>query len=94
MVQLAGPSGGGMAGAVMTSLAVSEGDWVEKGDCVADLIRLDGDGAFVDRVPLLAGTAGQVISRKTEKYVWADANVCKIVGEEVLESRDGNLLSD
>ena len=73
---------------------VELGDWVEKGDCVADLIRLDGDSAFVDRVPLLAGTAGQVISRKTEKYVWADANVCKIVGEEVLESRDGNLLSD
>ena len=73
---------------------VELGDWVNKGDCVADLIRLDGDEAFVERIPLLAGTSGQVISRKMTKYVWADSHVCKIVGEEVLASRDGNLLSD
>jgi hypothetical protein len=73
---------------------VELGDWVEKGDCIADLIQLDGEGAFVDRHPLLAGTSGQVISRKTVKYVWADANVSKIVGSEILESRDGPLLSD
>ena len=67
---------------------------LEKGDCIADLIQLDGEGAFVDRHPLLAGTSGQVISRQIIKYVWADANVSKIVGSEILESRDGNLLSD
>ena len=60
---------------------VELGDRVEKGDRIADLIQLDGDGAFVDRIPLLAGTAGQVISRK-------------IVGSEILESRSGSLLSD
>lgn len=73
---------------------VELGDWVEKGDCVAELIQLDGAGAFVERTPLFAGTSGQIISRKTMKYVWADANVCKIVGNEIIESRRGNLLGD
>ncbi len=73
---------------------VELGDRVEKGDRIADLIRLDGEGAFVERIPLLAGTSGLVISRKITKYVWANANVCKIVGSEILESRSGNLLSD
>jgi hypothetical protein len=67
---------------------------VKKGDCVAELIQLDGDGAFIERIPLLAGTSGQVISRKVNKYVWAGANVSKIVGSEILESRTGILLSD
>jgi hypothetical protein len=43
---------------------------------------------------LLASTSGRVISRKTTKYVWANANVSKIVGTTILESHDGNLLSD
>ena len=78
----------------LLAYCVELGDRVEKGDCIADLIQLDGDDAFVARTPLLAGTAGQVISRKIKKYVWADANVSKIVGTEILESRSGNLLSD
>ena len=78
----------------LLAYCVELGDWVEKGDTIADLIQLDGDGAFVNRTPLLAGTAGQVISRKINKYVWAGANVSKIVGSEVLESRGANLLSD
>ena len=73
---------------------VELGDRVEKGDCIADLIRLDGEGAFFERIPLLAGTSGQVISRKVTKYAWANAIVAKIVGTEILESRSGYLLSD
>jgi len=73
---------------------VEPGDWVKKGDCVAELLQLDGDGAFIDRTAVLAGTSGQVISRKIQKYVWAGANVCKIVGSEIIDSRSGNLLSD
>ena len=73
---------------------VELGDRVEKGDCIADLIRLDGEGASFERIPLLAGTSGQVISRRVTKYAWANANVCKIVGTEILESRSGYLLSD
>ena len=78
----------------LLAYCVKLGDWVEKGDTIAELIALDGDGAFVDRMPLLAGTSGQVISRKTTKYVWAGANVSKIVGSEMIESRVGSLLSD
>ena len=73
---------------------VELGDRVEKGDRIADLIRLDGEGAFIERIPLVAGTSGQIISRKVTKYAWANANVCKIVGTEILESRSGYLLSD
>jgi hypothetical protein len=78
----------------LLAYCVELGDRVEKGDPVADLIQLDGDGAFVERTPLLAGTTGQVISRKINKYVWANANVAKIVGTDILESRSANLLSD
>ena len=78
----------------LLAYCVEPGDRVEKGDRIADLIQLDGEGAFVARTPLLAGTSGQVISRRSHKYVWANANVAKIVGTEVLESRRGNLLSD
>jgi predicted deacylase len=78
----------------LLAYCVELGDRVEKGDRIADLIRLDGDGAFVDRMPLLSGTAGQVISRKITKYVWAGANVSKIVGSEIIETRVGSLLSD
>jgi len=78
----------------LLAYCVELGDWVEKGDRIADLIQLDGEGAFVTRTPLLAGTSGQVISRMVTKYVWANANVSKIVGSEILESRNGNLLSD
>jgi hypothetical protein len=35
-----------------------------------------------------------VISRATNKYVWRNANVAKIVGDEILESRGDYLLSD
>ena len=78
----------------LLAYCVELGDRVEKGYRVADLIQLDGEEAFVARIPLLAGTSGQVISRQINKYVWANANISKIVGTEILESRYGNLLSD
>ena len=73
---------------------VELGQRVERGDRIADLLLLDGDNAFVERRPLLAGTSGLVLSRTVNKYVWANTNVAKIVGDEILESRSGNLLSD
>ena len=73
---------------------VELGQQVEKGDRVADLLCLDGDGAFVDRQPIVAGTSGLVLSRVTTKYVWRNANIAKIVGSEILESRGEFLLSD
>lgn len=78
----------------LLAYCVEPGDWVEKGDKVADLIQLDGDGAFIERIPLRAGTSGMILSRMMTKYVWRDANVSKIVGTELLEHRDNFLLSD
>ena len=78
----------------LLAYCVELGDEVSKGDRIADLVLLDGEDAFVERIPLLAGTAGRVISRAVTKYVWRNANVAKIVGSEILESRSGYLLSD
>jgi uncharacterized protein len=73
---------------------VELGQRVDKGDRVADLLRLDGAGAFVERQPIVAGTSGVVLSRMTTKYVWRNANIAKIVGSEIIESRGEFLLSD
>ncbi|MDJ0779026.1 MAG: succinylglutamate desuccinylase/aspartoacylase family protein [Gammaproteobacteria bacterium] len=81
-------------GAGLVAFCIELGDRVERGERIADLLLLDGDGAFVERRPILAGTSGLVLSRTVNKYVWSNANVAKIVGEEILESRSGNLLSD
>ncbi len=78
----------------LLAYCVELGDEVSKGDRIADLILLDGDGAFVERIPLLAGTTGRVISRASTKYVWRNANIAKIVGNDILESRGDYLLSD
>lgn len=80
-------------GTGLLAFRVELGDRVEKGEPVADLLQLDGDGAFIDRVPVSAGTSGIVISRQIFKFVWPNHNICKIVGEEILERGD-YLLSD
>ncbi len=73
---------------------VELGAEVATGDVIAELLALDGDKAFVERLPLRAGTSGRVISRAANKYVWRNASVAKIVGTEILESRGDYLLSD
>lgn len=73
---------------------VQLGDTVKKGDVLADLISLEGDGAFVERMPILAGTDGVIISRNIHKYVWPGCSIAKIVGKEKLESRGEYLLED
>lgn len=73
---------------------VKLGDLVKKGDVLADLIALDGEGAFVERTPVLAGTDGVIISRNINKYVWPGCSVAKIVGKEILASRGEYLLED
>ena len=67
---------------------------VKKGDVIADLLLLDGDEAFIKRVPVLAGTDGVLFARETSKYVWAGKIVAKIAGKELLAENIGNLLSD
>ncbi|TXH66721.1 MAG: succinylglutamate desuccinylase [Thiothrix sp.] len=73
---------------------VKLGDLVKKGDVLADLIALDGEGAFVKRTPVLAGTDGVIISRNINKYVWPGCSIAKIVGKEILASRGEYLLED
>lgn len=78
----------------LLAYCVELGDSVIKGQKIADLIHLDGEQAFVARTPVLAGTSGIILSRNTNKYVWLGANITKIVGSDILESRGEFLLED
>jgi len=81
-------------GTGLLAFCVELGDRVEKGARIADLLKLDGEGAFVERIPVLAGTSGVVISRPVYKFVWPNHNICKIVGDQIIESVGDYLLSD
>lgn len=73
---------------------VQLGDVVKKGDVLADLVALSGEGAFIERTPIRSGADGVVISRNINKYVWPGCSIAKVVGKEKLESRGGYLLED
>lgn len=73
---------------------VQVGDVVKKGQPVADLITLAGDGAFEKRTPILAGTDGFVLSRSVYKYAMPGTAIAKIVGREPIVGRKGYLLQD
>ncbi len=66
VVQLAGPSGGGLSGAVLTSLAVAEGDWVEKGQVVARLDSYDLRTAEVARLEAVLTNARNEMARQQD----------------------------
>ena len=70
------------------------GQRVAKGDLVAELLQLDGEGAFLHRTPVLASTDGLLLSRNINKYVWRNANIGKIVGTEIIKAEGEFLLSD
>lgn len=78
----------------LLSYKVELGDTVEKGQAVADLIALEGDGAFTEKIPITAGTDGLVISMNLHKYVWPGCSIAKIVGRKPLRSRGHYLLED
>lgn len=73
---------------------VKLGDRVKKGEILADLIALEGEGAFLGRTPIIAGTDGVIISRNMNKYVWPGCSVAKVVGSVKLETRGEYLLED
>ncbi|MCP4492302.1 MAG: succinylglutamate desuccinylase/aspartoacylase family protein [Gammaproteobacteria bacterium] len=73
---------------------VGLGERVETGQKIADLIHLEGEQAMVGRTPVLAGTAGLILSRNTHKYVWRGAVITKIVGDKIIESSGDFLLED
>lgn len=61
VVQLAGPSGGGLTGAVIKTLEVAEGDWVEKDQVLARLDSHELRSAEVARLnAILANARGEV----------------------------------
>jgi hypothetical protein len=71
---------------------VQLGEYVTKGQPVADIIAMDGSQAFLARTPVLAGTDGLVLSRVTAKFVKRGAGIAKIVGTQPLPSRTGGYL--
>ncbi|KKB11913.1 succinylglutamate desuccinylase [Devosia geojensis] len=71
---------------------VELGQKVTKGQPIADLIAMDGPGAFIVRTPVLAGTDGFVLSRALSKYVPRGGSIAKIVGTQPLASRAGGYL--
>ena len=66
VLRLAGPSGGGSTGTVMTSLAVAEGDWVEKGQVVARLDSYDLRAAEVARLEAILSNAQSEMVRQQD----------------------------
>jgi HlyD family secretion protein len=66
VVQLAGPSGGGLTGAVMKTLEVAEGDWVEKDQVVARLDSYNLRSADVDRLEAVLTNARNEMARQED----------------------------
>jgi multidrug efflux pump subunit AcrA (membrane-fusion protein) len=64
VVQLAGPSGGGLSGAVLKSLEVAEGDWVENDQVVARLDSYNLRKAEVARLEAILTNARNEIATK------------------------------
>ena len=66
VVQLAGPSGGGFTGAVLKTLEVAEGDWVEKDQVVARLDSYDLRNAEVARLNAILANARSEMARQQD----------------------------
>jgi len=66
VVQLAGPSGGGLTGAVIKTLEVAEGDWVEKDQVVARLDSYDLRTAEVARLNAILANARSEDTRQKD----------------------------
>jgi HlyD family secretion protein len=66
VVRLAGPSGGGLTGAVMKSLEVAEGDWVDIGQVVARLDSYNLRKAEVARLEAILTNARNEMTRQQD----------------------------
>jgi HlyD family secretion protein len=66
VIQLAGPSGGGFTGAVLKTLEVSEGDWVEKDQVLARLDSYDLRSAEVARLNAILANARSEMARQED----------------------------
>jgi HlyD family secretion protein len=78
VVQLAGPSGGGLTGAVIKSMDVAEGDWVERNQVVAQLDSYNLRKAEVGRLEAILANARSEITRQenlSKKSLTSAANL-------------------
>jgi HlyD family secretion protein len=66
VIQLSGPSGGGAAGAVMKTLEVAEGDWVDEGQVIARLDSYDLRSAEVARLDAILANARSEMARQQD----------------------------
>ena len=66
VVQLSGPSGGGASGAVLKTLEVAEGDWVDEGQVVARLDSYDLRSAEVARLDAILANAQSEMARQQD----------------------------
>ena len=71
---------------------VAVGDHVTTGQHVADIIDPTELDPVKARMPMFATTTGFVLSRRTRKLMFPGESVMKIVGREVLASRQGGYL--
>ena len=76
----------------LISYHVKLGARVQEGDLIANILLLDGENAFRQKMPIYAGTSGIVFSLMLQKYIWKGAMVAKIAGNTSLASRKGVLL--
>ncbi|NBR38058.1 MAG: succinylglutamate desuccinylase [Alphaproteobacteria bacterium] len=70
------------------------GSIVQKGDVIAEMLEIEGEGAFTTKRPLKAGTDGVLFALNLTKLAWPDHIVAKIAGRQPLEGKGVNLLSD
>jgi hypothetical protein len=70
------------------------GDWVKKGDLLAELIDPLAENVSAARTPLTAANDGLVLSRRQHKLVKAGDYINMIVGTEVLAHRSAKLMTD
>lgn len=66
------------------------GDWVSKGETVAELLDLLADSP--NRTPLISRTDGIIFARMEDKLVRPGQSVCKIAGKTPLEHRQAGAL--
>ncbi len=64
VIQVAGPSSGGISGSVIKSLTVKEGDWVEKGQVIAYLDNYSLREAEVARLQAIYSNARRELKRQ------------------------------
>jgi len=61
---------------------------------IAEMLEIEGEGAFTTKRPLKAGTDGVLFALNLTKLAWPDHIVAKIAGRLPLDGKSVNLLSD